>query len=237
MARTDELALLRGLLPELYRKAQEGDTGAATRVQRVLARVAELEAQAGDAAPQTAQHDTPRGFVQSPLTPGQDASRLAKRDLDRYLAEVQSRGAEVPPWLEMYDALLDERTEDGARRWDWRKALFIAWSCVPRQSRLPKTVTELASILGLRPSSIRKWRTHDPEIEERIAAGPRRMLLEHVGDVMQALVDVATQPDPRAHQDRKLFLEITGNYQPSGALAVSMTPISYIEVAEEEEDA
>lgn len=177
-----------------------------------------------------------RGFTTSPLAPGQVESRLAKRDMDRWLATLQERREAPPAWLEFYDALLDERGEDGRRRWDWRKALFIAWSCVPRQQRQPRTLTELASMLGLRPSAIRKWRAADPEIEERISSGPRRMLMEHVADVFDALVKVASEADPRAFQDRRLFLEITGNYHPSGSLAVSMTPISYIEVDDEETD-
>lgn len=160
------------------------------------------------------------GSSVSPLAPGQAESRLAKRDLDRWLAALQERREAPPAWLEFYDALLDERTEDGRRRWDWRKALFIAWSCVPRQQRQPRTLTELAGVLGLRPSSIRKWRSHDPEIVARISSGPREMLLDHVADVMQALVDVASMADPKAFQDRRLFLEITGNYHPSAALAL-----------------
>lgn len=174
-----------------------------------------------------------RGFTTSPLAPGQAESRLAKRDLERWLAGVQARGEAPPAWLEFYDALLDERDAAGKRRWDWRKALFIAWSCVPKAQRQPRTLTELASRLGLRTSAIRMWRRNDPAIMERIAAGPREMLLDYVADVMQALVASAADPDPRSFQDRRLFLEITGNYHPSGSLAVSMTPISYIEVEED----
>lgn len=177
-----------------------------------------------------------RGFTTSPLAPGQAESRLAKRDLDRWLAALQEQKQPPPPWLELYDALLDERGEDGKRRWDWRKALYIAWSCVPKDQRQPRTMTELASRLGVRTSTIRMWRKQDPAITERIAAGPREMLLEHVADVFDALVKVASDADPRAFQDRRLFLEITGNYHPSGSLAVSMTPISYIEVDDEETD-
>ena len=75
-------------------------------------------------------------------------------------------------------------------------------------------------MLGVRPSTMRRWRLHDPEIVERISAAPRRMLLEHVADVYAALVAVATQPDPRAFQDRRLFLEMTGDFKPSAALAL-----------------
>lgn len=152
--------------------------------------------------------------------PGQAESRLSKAALGQWLGEQQRLGHPPPAWLELYDALLEERGPDGKARWDWRKALFIAWSCVPRAQREPKTVQELANMLGVRPSTVRKWRSQDPEITERISAAPRRMLLEHVADVYAALVEVATTPDPRAFQDRRLFLELAGDYKPSAAVSL-----------------
>jgi len=138
-----------------------------------------------------------------------------------WLSERQRAGSAPPPWLELYDDLLDEKGEDGKQRWDWRKALFIAWSCVPRGQREPKTVQELANMLGVRPSTVRKWRLHDPEIVDRIAAAPRRMLLEHLADVYAALVEGAVQmEDPRFFPYTKLALEMAGEYRPSAALAL-----------------
>jgi hypothetical protein len=65
----------------------------------------------------------------------------------------------------------------------------------------------------------RKWKEKDPEIEERIIRLPRQMLTTYTADVYQALVDVASQAIPGAHQDRKLFFELAGEYSPR----VSMT--------------
>lgn len=182
------------------------------------------------------------GFTAPPAVPGQAESRSSKAKLDALLAADDDKH---PGWLELYQQLLQERRPELDRhghptgrtrpRWDWRKALYIAWSATPRERRWPKFEKDLASLLGLSDTgTIRHWREKDPEIEERIARLPAQMLLDHVGDVFDALVAVAKTADPKAHQDRKLFLEMTANYQPSNALAVSMTPISYIEVAEDD---
>jgi hypothetical protein len=183
------------------------------------------------------------GFTAPANVPGQAESRSAKAQLDALLAgDLKDK---PPEWFSMYQILLEERlpvpdhqgrpTGRTRPRWDWRKALYIAWSATPRERRWPKREKDLASLLGLSDAkAIWRWREKDPEIDERIARLPAQMLLDHVGDVFDALVSVAKTADPKAHQDRKLFLEITGNYQPSGALALSMTPISYIEVAEDD---
>jgi hypothetical protein len=119
----------------------------------------------------------------------------------------------------MYYDLLAEKNAQGAARWDWRRALYIAWNCVPSSKRWPKYEVELIELLGLSNTrTIRQWKEKDPEIEERIAAGPKRLLIGYVADVMEALVAVATLPDAKAHQDRKLFLEMTGQYTPKAQL-------------------
>lgn len=180
------------------------------------------------------------GFTAPENASGQAESRASKAALEALLATM-----EPPAWRAIYEDLLRERSEvldekgkptgRTRPRWDWRKALYIAWSCVPREKRWPKFERELAGLLGLTSTStIRHWRERDPEIDEFIRRLPQQMLLEHVSDVFDALVSVAKTADPKAFQDRRLFLEMTGNYQPSGSLAVSMTPISYIEVAEDD---
>jgi hypothetical protein len=140
-------------------------------------------------------------------------------------------------WEALYRDLLEERTADGKLRWDWRKALYIAWSCVPTGQRWPKYEYELASdFLGLTNTrTIREWKLKDPEIEERIAAGPKRLLLGHVANVLEALVLVATQADAKSHPDRKLFLELTGQYKPAGKVELTGEgggPIDVREVGE-----
>jgi hypothetical protein len=96
---------------------------------------------------------------------------------------------------------------------------------------------DVAALLGLSNTrTMRHWREQDPEMGERIARLPTEMLLGHVADVFDALVKVAKDPDPKCFQDRRLFLELTGNYRPSGNVNLSMTPISYIEAPDEDED-
>lgn len=176
------------------------------------------------------------GFTTPANSPGQDVSRTSKARLDELLnarrerpeAEWEVISPEPAAWEEMYYSLLEERIEvtkpDGTTkwtsRWDWRKALYIAWHCVPASKRWPKYEIQLIDLLGLTNTrTIRQWKAKDPEIEERIAAGPKKLLIGHIANVMEALVIVASQADPKAHQDRKLFLEMTGQY--TGKLELS----------------
>lgn len=102
---------------------------------------------------------------------------------------------------------------------DWRKAAYEAWSSLPASLRQPKTLTEFADQIGLRnTATIRHWRRNDPDLETRFKERLTRRLLEYAPDVMQALVEVATDVDPKAHQDRKLFLEMTGLYKPKATI-------------------
>lgn len=185
------------------------------------------------------------GFTAPGNAPGQAVSRASKERLEGLLAARLAppdpawaeASAEPVAWEALYRDLLEERTPDGKLRWDWRKALYIAWSCVPTGQRWPKYEYELATdFLGLTNTrTIREWKLKDPEIEERIAAGPKRLLLGHVADVLEALVLVATQADARAHQDRKLFLEMTGQYKPAGKVELTGEgggPIDVREVGE-----
>lgn len=134
---------------------------------------------------------------------------------------------EIPEWRELYETLLAERVDrDGGSwpRWDWRKALYIAWSVVPKAKRKPATEEELAVILNLKNTrTIRTWKQKFPEIERRIAELPKQLLMRHLGDVYAALVAVAVMPIPGAHQDRKLFLELTGDYVQKGSVQHSTT--------------
>ena len=173
-------------------------------------------------------------FPATENTPGQAESRVARSQLDRWLKE---QGDQSPAWLDLWNDLRAERApmvgRDGEpllnergeartrRRWDWRKALYIAWASVPRSKRNPATLEGLCDLLGLTSSgSVRNWRRNDPEIVERIASLPAELLLDHVADVLDALTTVAEMPDPKAHPDRKLFLEITKVYHPKGLVEV-----------------
>lgn len=184
------------------------------------------------------------GFTAPASAPGQAESRASRARLDALLEarrakpepEVEVADPEPVAWEAMYYDLLAEKDADGRPRWDWRKALYIAWNCVPASKRWPKHEIQLIDLLGLTNTrTIRQWKANDPEIEERIKEGPKLLLGGHVANVLEALVRVATQADPKAHQDRKLFLEMTGQYKPRGTVELMGEdggPIEYRDVNE-----
>lgn len=162
--------------------------------------------------------------------PGGDLTHPAARaELDAWLAQREKELDWARYWRELCteralvlgrdgEPVLNERGQARERlRWGWRKAAYIAWAATPKALREPKTLEELAQLLGLASAgTIRNWRRKDPGIAERIAELPRQFLAERVPDVMAALGMVASLPDPRAHQDRRMFLEMVGEYSPKG---------------------
>jgi|CXWL01.1.fsa_nt_gi hypothetical protein len=121
-------------------------------------------------------------------------------------------------WMEEY-----ARLRDGG--WDWRVAAYIAWASSPRSSRIPKTQDELAiNHLGLTSDrAIATWRKKNPAIDEMIAMLQASPLWDYRAEVFSALTENAVKPDYKTHNDRKLFLELTGDYVPSSKLAAMIT--------------
>lgn len=149
-------------------------------------------------------------FPASPDVPGQDQSRRAYHEL---LAALSGFA-----WWQDYLELAN-------RGWDWRKAVYIAWESAPTHGRLPETQSELATtVLGLASDRvIRKWREHNPEMQAEIVRMQAAPLLKHRRDIFDALVAVAKDPDPKAHSDRKLALEMLGDYRPRAQADVAVT--------------
>jgi hypothetical protein len=117
-------------------------------------------------------------------------------------------------WMEDYSSL----REAG---WPWRVAAYIAWASSPKIGREPKTLADLANVLGLTsPRTIHHWRETNPAINEVIATLQAAPLMEHRRDVFDALVRSASDGDHRSNPDRKLFLEITGDYVPRAKVEV-----------------
>jgi hypothetical protein len=151
------------------------------------------------------------GFTAPPAAPGQDLSRERKAALDVWLRTLP----QPPDWQVLYDDLLAERTDKGRPRWDWRKALFIAWSCAPSSKRYPKKLAGLADMMGLTDTAtIRHWRQKDPEIDRRIRELPAQLVANHVTDILDAALFSALRLDEKGFQDRKLLLEIANVYKP-----------------------
>lgn len=117
------------------------------------------------------------------------------------------------PWMEEYKKL----REGG---WDWRVAAYIAWASSPKGDRLPKSQEELArGHLGLTSDrAISTWRRKNPAIDEMVAVLQSAPLWEHRADVYAALIDMAKEKDYKSHNDRKLFLELIGDYLPAAKL-------------------
>ena len=132
-----------------------------------------------------------------------------RRSLSAYRALEMAGIDSTPGWMEQYQDLL-------TAGWPWRVACFIAWCASPKIGRWPKTQQELATeVLGLTSDrQIATWRKRNRSIDELITILQAAPLMAHRADVFEALAKSASDSDHRSNPDRKLFLEITGDYVP-----------------------
>ena len=63
-----------------------------------------------------------------------------------------------------------------------------------------------------------------------------KALWEHRSDVLTTLAEMAAQPDYKSFNDRKLFLEMIGDYTPKSRLQVSGTAKDLSELSDAELD-
>ena len=100
--------------------------------------------------------------------------------------------------------------------WPWRVATYIAWAASPKRGRKPKTLNELADkVLGLTsPRAVHMWRERYATINAVVSMMQAQPMLENRRDVIEALINSARDGDYKSHADRKLFLEMTGDYVP-----------------------
>lgn len=133
-----------------------------------------------------------------------ERSERARKALD---AMFGKSGA--PRWLDDYL----EMVRGG---WPWRVAAYIAWASSPRAAREPKTQDELARFhLGLTSDrAISTWRKRNPAIDEVVRMMQAGPLFKHRSEIFTALVAVAVKPEYKSHADRKLALELMGDYTP-----------------------
>lgn len=156
-------------------------------------------------------------FPASPATPGQQIARRSYRQL--------LEGKEMPNWWADFQMI---RTEFPHFR-SWRIWVYIAWASQPMRGRKPATKQELAEqVLGCTVRAIWKWEQKSygdlPGVTDAIAWVQASPLLRHRRDIFNALIAVATQHDPKAHQDRKLALEMLGDYRPKQQEPEDMLP-------------
>jgi len=136
----------------------------------------------------------------------------------------------VEPWMEDYWRLLGEG-------WSWRQAVFMLWAAQPADRRLPPTQGELATdVLRLTSDRvIREWKANNPAMASEIAKLVKSVLVKHRPQIFQALVEAASNPNPRAHADRKLALEMLGDYSREQTLRLGQElPEDMSEASEEE---
>jgi hypothetical protein len=109
--------------------------------------------------------------------------------------------------------------------WPWRQAAFIAWAALPKTLRVPKTQEELAQkVLGLTSDrSIMVWRNKNPMIDEMIGLLQSAPLFDYRSEIFKALIENAIKPDYKTHNDRKLALEMLGDYVPASKIAAEIT--------------
>lgn len=136
------------------------------------------------------------------------------------LADERQRASEgqsgVPAFYEIFLDLLDGG-------WPPRVAAYIAWASSPRIGRWPKTQEELAQMLGLTSDrQFTVWRKKNPVIDILVAKLGAAPLLQYRADVLAALAESARNPDYKNNPDRRLFLEITGDYTPIARLEAEM---------------
>ena len=117
---------------------------------------------------------------------------------------------EKPSWYEDYEQLL-------LGGWPFRVAVYIAWASMPTHNKQPKTVAELAPMIGLRsPRAIYTWRQRNKAIEEQISILQAAPLFKHRADAFDALNKSASDPDHRHNPDRRLLFQLTGDINDDG---------------------
>jgi len=146
----------------------------------------------------------------------QEARQISEASRQAFdLRRLTQRDDEGRGWFDEYLKLIEQG-------WPWRVACYIAWAASPKQNRWPKTLNELAlKVLGLTgPRTIHTWREKHPTIDQVVALLQAAPLWEHRRDVIDALIEMAATKDYKSFNDRKLFLEMIGDYVPKSQLEV-----------------
>jgi hypothetical protein len=135
----------------------------------------------------------------------------AQRRSESARLALKARGVdgEDQVWMETYQGLLNAG-------WPWRVACYVAWASSPKVGRWPGTQLALAQeVLGLTSDRvIATWRKRNSAIDEMVAVLQAAPLMEHRADVLRALASAASNPSHQYNPDRKLFLEMTGDFVP-----------------------
>ena len=94
-------------------------------------------------------------------------------------------------------------------QWPFRVAAYIAWLGTPKKYRWPKTQDQLANLLGM--SSDRQfsvWRAKNPVIDVMAAEFWKHEAISRLPDSLEAMYEVAAQPDYKGKYDRELHFKL-----------------------------
>lgn len=98
---------------------------------------------------------------------------------------------------------------------DKRVAAYIAWAAAPVVKRQPGKLIDLARLLGLKTDrTIRQWREKDETIDQTVKELQTAPLAHYRRDIYQALIASALLEGSGGHADRRLALEMLGDYSP-----------------------
>ena len=155
--------------------------------------------------------DDDRGRTPEEMRQVSEAARIALENNPKLLSPDEGKTR----WLDNYLRLV----EMGYR---WRVAAYIAWAAVPKAKRWPRTQEELATqFLGLTSDRVfGTWRAKFPMIDSTISMMSISLLGENDAEVIDAWVTVAKMPVPKAYQDRRMYLEQRGIYNPRTEITV-----------------
>lgn len=110
-----------------------------------------------------------------------------------------------PEWMEEYEELIEAG-------WGHKVAVYIAWASCPKGKRTPRTIGEVAGLLGLNsPRVIYQWRKENPVIDETVTLMQAAPLFQHRADVIGALVEAASNGDYKYAPDRRTYFNLTGD--------------------------
>jgi hypothetical protein len=146
--------------------------------------------------------------IEVPIEEGQtQEDAKAKSEIARKAMDLLFGKAGAPRWM-------DDYLELAKGGWPWRVAAYIAWASTPKGSREPKTQDELARHhLGLSSDrAIVTWRRKNPLIDQMVHKLQGSPLWKHRAEIITAMVAVAVKPDSKGYQDRKMALELMGDF-------------------------
>ncbi len=170
-----------------------------------------------------------------PPRPAKDVPQLdddETRSRRPFLAQIALPGISNPPVRPLYDAQIrsanDRAVFEGRHEGDpdwalyfdlvaegmqWRKAAYIAWAIIPKERRPGTEQAFAVDELGLTSARrIREWKADEGFINF-IRQMARETLASARLDIWRALTEAASDPNPRNHADRKMALQVLGDYQ------------------------